>query len=113
MIFYFRALLTTMLENFRGLRKFLDDHRYASDFIEKVRSHHEGREREEHEVDGQEDYLLGGFQTRLNHTFVSFVPFVVNPSFHLVAALPRWALRSSVVRSKFVCLRRRGMNEHD
>jgi hypothetical protein len=50
-----------MLENFRGLRKFLDDHRYASDFIEKVRSHHEGRESEEHEVDGQEDYLFGGF----------------------------------------------------
>jgi hypothetical protein len=30
-----------MLENFRGLRKFLDDHRYPSDFIEGIRSHHE------------------------------------------------------------------------
>jgi hypothetical protein len=88
-----RELRTTIVDSFRGLRKFLDDHRCASDFIEKVRSHHE--DHEEHEVYGQEDYLLGGFQTRLNHTFVSFVPFVVNPSFHWVAGLPRWAFRGA------------------
>jgi len=43
-------------------------------------------ERKEHQVDGQKILFRGGFQTRLNHTFVSFVAFVVNPSFHLVAA---------------------------
>jgi|GEM_PF-4855803 len=49
-----------MLENLRGLRKFPDDHRYASDFIEGIRSHHE--EREEHEVEGQEKFLEAGFK---------------------------------------------------
>jgi hypothetical protein len=49
-------LRTTMLENFRGLRaNFLDDHGYATDFIERIRSHHE--DREAHEVEGQEDYF--------------------------------------------------------
>ena len=56
-----------MLENFRACANFPDNHGYASDLIEQIRSNHE--EREAHEVEGQEDYFFrGGFQTRLNHT---------------------------------------------
>jgi len=64
----------------------------ASDFIERIRSHHE--DREEHEVEGQEDYFLGGVSSPLlNHTRGSFVSFVVNSTFHLVAALPGFGSR--------------------
>jgi hypothetical protein len=52
-----------MLENFRACANFPDNHGYASDLIEQIRSNHE--EREAHEVEGQEDYFFrGGFQTR-------------------------------------------------
>jgi hypothetical protein len=50
-----------MLENFAACANFLDDHCYASDFIEGIRFHHE--DREVHEVEGQEDYFLeAGFK---------------------------------------------------
>ena len=47
--------------------RLLDNHGYASDSIEKFRSHHE--EREEHEVEGQEDYFFRrASNPLLNHT---------------------------------------------
>ena len=50
---------TIVLENFRDLRKFSGYHDYASDFIERIRSH-----REEREVEGQEDdFFRGALQT--------------------------------------------------
>jgi|InoplaCoSPM_1038584.scaffolds.fasta_scaffold28698_1 hypothetical protein len=56
-----------MLENSRGWANFLDAHGYASDLIERIRSHHENRE--EREVEGQEDYFWGRVSTALlNHT---------------------------------------------
>jgi hypothetical protein len=49
------------LRIFAACANFLDDHRCASDFIEGIRFHYE--DREEHEVEGQEDYFLeAGFK---------------------------------------------------
>jgi hypothetical protein len=71
------------------LRKFPDNHGYASDLIEQIRPRHE--QREEHEVEGQKDYFLeAGFKPapKSYPSRASYI-FVVNPTFHLVAAPSR------------------------
>ena len=44
---------------------FLDDHRYASDFIERIRSHHE--DAKSTKLKDRKIFFRGEFQTRLNH----------------------------------------------
>jgi hypothetical protein len=45
---------------------FLADHRYASDFIEGIRSHHE--DAKSTKLKDRKIFFRGGFQTRPNHT---------------------------------------------
>ena len=80
-----------MLENFRDLRKFLNDHHYPSDFIEGIRSHHE--EAKSAKWKDRKIFLGARFKPALlNHTLRELRVLRGLPNFHLVAALPRWVL---------------------
>jgi hypothetical protein len=93
------TLRTSMPENCRGLRKSSGSSGLYSDFIEEFVF--TAKITKSTKLKHTKVFSRGGFETRpYGVSFASFVSFVVNTSFHLVAALPRWSFGRFVVRRK-------------